>query len=71
MVKALKEAQETYQTQNDRNVGDLADEMSQLKEIQQDIQQALSLVDSTKSAVEGQQQLMSAFQKKIDELRQQ
>ena len=71
MVKALKEAQETYQTQNDRNVGDLADEMAQLKEIQQDIQQALSLVDSTKSAVEGQQQLMSAFQKKIDELRQQ
>jgi hypothetical protein len=28
-------------------------------------------VDSTKSAVEGQQQLMSAIQKKIDELRQQ
>jgi hypothetical protein len=37
--------------------------------VQTDIQQALSLVDSTKSAVDTQQQLMSAFQKKIDELR--
>ena len=32
-----------------------------MKEVQADIQQALTLVDSTKSAVEGQHQLMQAF----------